>query len=220
MKRNKKLQKYADESLAKYGNEEFLQKMKFAVSQNKQKKRNKKFLYPVLGGIGATVAVVALVCVLLFVPIGETGSSDGGWGFQAASQGASVSKKTTVEELNDSTAGIKFSAENVDSINKAKDKRNKETLYFTLEYSFNDGSDTVKLLIDVSPNFKYVSGKSFDKLEVVNGYKVNYIETVADDGFTASAHIVTPSEEVFIEYSGGGNEGQSDFLSVLESILQ
>lgn len=227
MKRDRKLQKYIDENLSEYRNDTFLVQLKSNLSPiNTQTKRRGNRLYWTIAGATCVVMAIILVSIFVIAPlIKENGDKDTAQPSKYYSYANRTEITASVTELNGVVNDIEFSEENLVEVRKVTDTFYNETLYYTVNYSLNDGLDIFRIVIDVNTEYEYDFGnKPYNKFCDVNGYEIAYLEICEEGdgiyGFTGKAEIKNTSESIYIEYDGISLEQESNFIINLCNIIE
>lgn len=227
MKRDRKLQKYIDENLSEYRNDTFLEQLKSDLSPiNTPTRRRNNRLYWTIAGATCVVMAIILVSVFVIAPlIKENGDKDTAQPSKYYSYANRTEITASVTELNGVVNDIEFSEENLVEVRKVIDTFYNETLYYTVNYSLNDGMDIFRIVIDVNTEYEYDFGnKPYNKFCDVNGYEIAYLEICEEGdgiyGFTGKAEIKNTSESIYIEYDGISLEQESNFIINLCNIIK
>lgn len=227
MKRDRKLQKYIDENLSEYRNDTFLVQLKSNLSPiNTQTKRRGNRLYWTIAGATCVVMAIILVSIFVIAPlIKENGDKDTAQPSKYYSYANRTEITASVTELNGVVNDIEFSEENLVEVRKVTDTFYNETLYYTVNYSLNDGLDIFRIVIDVNTEYEYDFGnKPYNKFCDVNGYEIAYLEICEEGdgiyGFTGKAEIKNTSESIYIEYDGISLEQESNFIINIYNIIK
>lgn len=227
MKKNKKLQKYVNDSMKEYYNESFLEQLKknLLLENLPDKQRGGRF-YFMIAGAACVVLILILASIFLFTPFksdnNDLYSNESTKFYSYANR---IEIKASFTELNSILNEIYFSENNIIGVSKIEDTVYNETLYYVIRYEFNDGLDIIKIIVDVNKDFEYDFGnKLYNRLSEVNGCDIAYLEVCEeeDDGiycFTGRAEITSISEQVYIEYEGISTERASNFLICIEKII-
>lgn len=227
MKRDRKLQKYIDENLSEYRNDTFLEQLKSDLSPiNTPTRRRNNRLYWTIAGATCVVMAIILVSVFAIAPlIKENGDKDTAQPSKYYSYANRTEITVSVTELNGVVNDIEFSEENLVEVRKVTDTFYNETLYYTVNYSLNDGLDIFRIIIDVNTEYEYDFGnKPYNKFCDVNGYEIAYLEICEEGdgiyGFTGKAEIKNTSESIYIEYDGISLEQESNFIINIYNIIK
>ena len=227
MKRDRKLQKYIDENLSEYRNDTFLEQLKSDLSPiNTPTRRRSNRLYWTIAGATCVVMAIILVSIFVIAPlIKENGDKDTAQPSKYYSYANRTEITVSVTELNGVVNDIEFSEENLVEVRKVTDTFYNETLYYTVNYSLNDGLDIFRIIIDVNTEYEYDFGnKPYNKFCDVNGYEIAYLEICEEGdgiyGFTGKAEIKNTSESIYIEYDGISLEQESNFIINIYNIIK
>ena len=227
MKRDRKLQKYIDENLSEYRNDTFLEQLKSDLSPiNTPTRRRSNRLYWTIAGATCVVMAIILVSIFVIAPlIKENGDKDTAQPSKYYSYANRTEITVSVTELNGVVNDIEFSEENLVEVRKVTDTFYNETLYYTVNYSLNDGLDIFRIIIDVNTEYEYDFGnKPYNKFCDVNGYEIAYLEICEEGdgiyGFAGKAEIKNTSESIYIEYDGISLEQESNFIINIYNIIK
>lgn len=226
MKKYKKLQKYADDSMSEYKNDAFLERLKSDLFAEKSSvERHGKRFYLMIAAVTCLVVTMILVSVFVFAPLinGESNIDK----TQPPKYYAYENRTecmASVTELNDAVSDIEFSEKDLVEVRKITDNVYNETLYYIVKYELNEGLDVFKIIVDANADFDYDFGnKPYNKFVNVNGFEMAYLEMCDEGdgiyGFTCRAEIKNTKEKIYIEYDGISLEQKSNFLIGISCII-
>lgn len=221
MKRNKKLQEYANQSLKTLNNDEFLNVLKERIEIKKTEHHKRKQLRnPVLiGSVAIIVVVVTFLCVFL---IGSPDIEDPNK--KQYLQANQESSESTIIDLNFATDNLDLVIDLEFSVSKIIDSKYDEILYYSICYSNEETLDTVQLYVVVNKEYDFIFDHAeYDKENDISGQKLNYIESCSFEDeiyyFSAYGEIITQSEKIYIEYNGVSFEENSNFILIINQLL-
>ena len=242
MRKDKRLQEYANKSMEQYNNPEIFEQLKQHIKPKEKKeawyeKISRRTWYAV-GGSFATVAIVAIVllCVFLIEPsilsphdtnttpnatdnptdIPTTPPKKEYFGYNET--------KSSIIEINQYTQKLDYSEKNNIYVNKYIDIKYGDILYFSMGYYNEENLDNVVLNVVTNQDYNYVflDSTNWNKT-TYRGYELVYNESFEEDEgtyfFTVYAILKTDKENIEIRYEGVSLEETSNFISALDQIF-
>lgn len=234
MKKDKRLQEYANKSTEKYNSPDILAELKQHIQPQEKwyEKLPKKTWYAVGGSLVSAIVVVVLLCVFLIKPdiiIPDTGDSN-----LSGGSGESIKKEyfydgqstdVMVDEINQATFIFDYKNEHVLSASKHCDVEYQDTLFYRIEYYNEETFETFRINIVTNEGYDY----EFQEITPLwqdatyKGYQLLYREQCTEeDGlyyFKIDAILETDKEDIAIYYEGISLEETSNLLSVLDQIF-
>ena len=242
MKKDKRLQEYANKSMEQYNNPEIFEQLKQHIKPKEKKEAwyeriSRKTWYAV-GGSFATVAIVAVVllCVFLIEPgilsLHDTNTTPNAtdnptdipttppkkeyFGFNEAN--------SSITEINQYTQKLDYSEEDNINVKKYIDSQYGDILYFSLKYYYEETIEEVILNVVTNEDYEYdFKDTTGWKQTKYRGFDLSYEEvSVEEDGlyfFTVYAILKTDKENIEIRYEGVSLEETSNFTSALDQIF-
>lgn len=235
MKKDKRLQEYANKSTERYNSPDILAGLKQHIQPQEKwyEKLPKKTWYAVGGSLAsAIVVVVVLLCVFLIKPniiTPDTGDSNlsGGTGESEKKEYFydGQSADVMVDEINQATLIFDYKNKNIKSATKHFDEKYHDTLFYCIECYNEETVDFFRIHIVTNEDYDY----EFQEITPLwqdatyKGYQLLYREQCTEeDGlycFRIDAILETDKEDIAIYYEGISLEETSNFLSVLDQIF-
>lgn len=242
MKKDKRLQEYANKSMEQYNNPEIFEQLKQHIKPKEKKeawyeKISRKTWYAV-GGSFATVAIVAVVllCVFLIEPgilsLHDTNTTPNATDNPTDIPTTPPKKEyfgynetnSSITEINQYTQKLDYSEKNNIYVNKYIDIKYGDILYFSLKYYYEETIEEVILNVVTNEDYEYEFKDTTGwKQTKYRGFDLSYKEvSVEEDGlyfFTVYAILKTDKENIEIRYEGVSLEETSNFISALDQIF-
>ncbi|GEM_PF-2879344 len=224
MKRDKELEKYADEQLSLLRDDAFLESLKSKRKQNaKNQKMHKKSIIVLSAAVCAATMVIVLLCVFLINPSANNGTHEQGDSkYYAQENQKTVS--SSVEEVNDAVEHITINNLNGIMISKVVDAYYNETLYYVIIYNDDSTMESITIFVVVNDDYTLpfpIVGTRIN--ETVADYSVSYTERYTEDDnlfyVDTEGEIFTEKERVYVEYSGVDFERKNNFLAYLSNVI-
>lgn len=221
MKRNKKIQKYVDESMGTLKNDTFINLLKKKLSKPKQKIKGSA-VYAVLAGATST-CVIIIVLLSLFILTPTVNDTEKPQNIFYAENMAT--RKSSVTELNAATKHIDFVQSPDMTVTRVDDSLYDEILYFNVALSNSDTLESVKICVKKQRGADYTFVHNpYDKVAKIDGYIMNYVEECTSDEnsylFQSKGEIDTGDEIIYIQYKGIGAKEKSGFIACLNRIFK
>lgn len=222
VKKYKKLQQYANESLSSLRDDGFLQEIK--VKSNVQnKKLSQKSIFIISASI-CTLVLIVVLCVVLINPAstGE-GQNHNEHKYYLLENQATMS--STIDEFNIFVKDFSVKDQTGILINKVVDKYYEELLYFVVIINNDETMESVSLFVVVNDEYTLpfaVVGEINN--DFVEGYRISYSESFTEEDelfyVYSVGEIFTEHEKVFVEYNGVDIEKKNNFLVYLSQVIQ
>ena len=243
MKKDKRLQEYANKSMEQYNNPEIFEQLKQHIKPKEKKeawyeKISRKTWYAV-GGSFATVAIVAVVllCVFLIEP-GILSLHDTNTTPNATDNptdiptippkkeyfGNVLSANSSITTANQQTEFLDLTEIDLVYVVAHRDSHYGDILYFSMGYYNEETLDNVVLNVVTNQDYNYVflDSTNWNKT-TYRGYELVYNESFEEDEgtyfFTVNAILQTDKEDIEIYYEGVSLEETSNFISALDQIF-
>lgn len=239
---NRKLKKYAEKQSTQFRNEDFLEELK--VRQREEKNwhgfLNKRVVsLSVSLSIAIITLTVALLCVLFNKPTTQNMDGKPQVSLQIdpvndeppneivqPKEYLSDNRISVDSDLNEMNGDLNdFSFVAGEDIKKYIDKEYNEILYYYFNYTSDDELSSIEFKICVNPDYKMVGAdKEYDNEGTVASQEIQYSETVKCEDdiyfFTESGKIMTDQEIILIDAEIIGLEENSNFIEILNEIIQ
>lgn len=243
MKKDKRLQEYANKSMEQYNNPEIFEQLKQHIKPKEKKeawyeKISRRTWYAV-GGSFATVAIVAVVllCVFLIEPdilsLHDTNTTpnatDNPTDIPTTPPkkeyfGNVISANSSIAKANQHTEFLDLTENNIVYVKEHTDSQYGDILYFSLKYYYEETIEEVILNVVTNEDYEYEFKDTTGwKQTKYRGFDLSYEEvSVEEDGlyfFTVNAILKTDKEKIEIRYEGVSLEETSNFISALDQIF-
>lgn len=222
MKRSKKLQKIADESLSRFEDDAFLSELKrrashSGVAEGSQSKKRRLKLAFFSGSSAAVIAAAILLCVFLLPPAGPSGK------FYMEENQKTI--ESSIESLNTDAKDIDFAHLEYAAIKKSYDTVYGDTLFYTLSYYDEEMLDEIFVTVVTNSAYTYqFKHEDYVCSAEIASHELRYHEDVSADGeiyfYKVLGEIQTRSETIYIDYEGVGFEPENRFLKQLSLLIR
>lgn len=235
MKKDKKLQGYANESTERYNSPNILAELKQHIQPQEKwyEKMPKKTWYAVGGSLAsAIVVVVVLLCVFLIKPNmvspdvgnGDSNSSGTTTDIPRVYYYSGKNEAVALDSINKTTSIFDFEEINLQYCQRHIDDEYNETLFYRIEYYNEETLNFFRMNIVTNEDYQYpFQDTSLWVSTTYRGQQLYYFERIVEkEGlytYEINAILSTESEKIDIYYSGIGLEETSNFLSVLDQIF-
>lgn len=235
MKKDKRLQEYANESTGQYNSPKILAELKQHIQPKEMwyEKFPKKTWYAVGGSLAsALVVVVVLLCVFLIKPNivspgGGDSNTDGGSAGSIKKEYFydGQSEDVTVDEINQATLIFDYKNENIEKANKHFDEVYHDTLFYCIEYLNKETFEFIRVNVVTNEDYDYEFNDITSSWQntTYKGYQLSYDEQCTEEEglyyFKVDAILKTDKEDIAIYYEGIGLEETSNFLSALDQVF-
>ena len=240
MKKDKRLQEYANKSMEQYNSPEIFEELKQRIKPEEAwyEKISRKTWYAI-GGSFATVAVVVVVllCVFLIEP-GILSKSDTNPTPNVSDNPSNIpvvppkkeyfgnvlSANSSIQKTNQHTKYLDLAENNIVYVKEHTDSQWGDILYFSVKYTFEETAEDVVLNVVTNEDYDYEFKDATIWTQTTYGtFELLYEEIfIEEDGiyfFTINAILKTDNEDIAIKYEGVSFEETSNFLSALEQVF-
>lgn len=243
MRKDKRLQEYANKSMEQYNNPEIFEQLKQHIKPKEKKEAwyeriSRKTWYAV-GGSFATVAIVAVVllCVFLIEPgilsLHDTNTTPNATDNPTDIPTATPKKEyfgyilvgnSSTQKVNQYTEALDLTEIDLVYVKEHTDSHYGDILYFSMGYYNEETLDNVVLNVVTNQDYNYVflDSTNWNKT-TYRGYELVYNEAFEEDEgiyfFTVNAILKTDKENITIYYEGVSLEETSNFISALDQIF-
>ena len=240
MKKDKRLQEYANKTMEQYNDPKILEQLKQYIKPKKawHEKIPRKSWYAI-GGSFATVAIVAVVllCVFLIEPVAlptndtnpTPNVSDNPSDTPVIPPkkeyfGNVLSANSSIQKVNQYTANLDLTENNIAYVKKHTDSQYGDILYFSLRYVYEETIEEIVLNVVTNEDYEYDFKDATNWTQTTyKDFELLYEEKVTEeDGlyfFTVNAILKTDKEDIAIKYEGVGLEETSNFLLALDQVF-
>lgn len=226
MRRNKKMEQIANQSMEHLKNDEFLSSLVGESPKVEKKKFNTQVFQK---GIAA---VCAALLILVALPIGIFFGTQGAKNPTDDIKYAGNDERTavsTLEELNNALQGAILRVENPTTVTRRYDSVSNHDLYYVVNYSNDETFEAVTIVVITNPNYEYAFDNPqalvpLKKTADMNGLSMRYRETAEiDEGiyFIDSEGYIECTERIHITYTGiSFEENTSNFLPQIRNMIK
>jgi len=221
MKKDKRLQTFANQSLSEFHNEDILNELKTinkASMDLKQKKRNKR---KVIFGTSIATVAVAMVTIfsLIFVPFFNNPKVEKNYNV-----GNQVTVESELNSLNLELSQFVFVLDSEVSIFKVEDKYYDETLYYYFNITYDSG-DVLDVIVITNEEYEFSFDHSYDNNVDMGVFSMAYTEKyemLDSDMFYVETFgaIENYKEKIYLSYSGIVFEEKSSFVEKITQIIE
>lgn len=226
MRRNKKMERIANQSMEHLKNDEFLSSLVGATPKVEKKKFNVHVFQKSIAAICA--ALLILVALPIGIFFGTQGSNNPADDIKYAGENER-SAASSLEELNNAMQGAILTIGNPTSVILKYDSVSNHDLYYIVSYSNDETFEAVTIVVITNPKFEY----TFDNPQAlvplkntadINGLSMRYRETAEiDEGiyFIDSEGYIECTERIHITYTGiSFEENGSNFLPLIRNMIK
>ena len=243
MKKDKRLQEYANKSMEQYNNPEIFEQLKQHIKPKEKKeawyeKISRRTWYAV-GGSFATVAIVAIVllCVFLIEPSilspHDTNTTPNATDNPTDIPTTPPKKEyfgdvlvgsSSIQNVNQYTEALDLTENKLAYVKEHTDSHYGDILYFSIRYDNEETIEDIVLNVVTNEDYEYEFKDTTGWTQIeYKGFNLSYKDVfVEEDGlyfFTVNAILQTDKEDIAIYYEGVSLEETSNFISALDQIF-
>lgn len=226
MRKNKKMERIANQSMEHLKNDEFLSSLVGETPKVEKKKFNTHVFQKSIAAVCA--ALLILVALPIGIFFGTQGTKNPTDDFEYAGENERTAV-STLEELNNAMQGATLTVENLTTVARRYDSVSNHDLYYIVSYSNDETFEAVTIVVITNPKYEYTFDNPqalvpLNKTADMNGLSMRYRETAEiDEGiyFIDSEGYIECSERIHITYTGiSFEENTSNFLPLTRNMIK
>lgn len=217
MKRNKKLERIAESSMAKYSNSNVKYELKKIVVEKYEKKRISIPKPVFFASLATAMTIIIVVSLIAFLPRKTEIPQERNY-----ADAEIVSYKATYEDIKKEMSHVEFAFPEDAMILRLADSEYNDTLYYYVSFNTDEGDEYV-IRVVTNPDYVFNFNRTFSEQTTLCGYEFDYYETFKFDGVyydrTAYGILQTEKEKIYVKYYGFGFDESSAFVENLQKII-
>lgn len=218
MRTNKKLQSYVDKSMKVNENQDFINKAKTQINENKnnaQRRYKKKNIFIFASCL---TVVVIIIAIILLVPKNNEQPEKI---YYADNE---IVEKSSIEQLNKELKGFSFSNELDVKINRTYDKVYNDSLEYILEYQDDDTFESIEFNIIVNDNYNSpLQKKQYESKQQYKEFELLYNKSVEiEDGIYfihIDAKVIINDIDLYLSYEVLSDISEDGLIVLLDKCL-
>lgn len=226
MRKNKKMERIANQSMEHLKNDEFLSSIVGETPTVEKKKFNTHVFQKSIAAVCA--ALLILVALPIGIFFGTQGAKNPTDDIKYAGDGERTAV-STLEELKNAMQGATLTVENPTTVTRRYDSVSNHDLYYVVSYSNDETFEAVTIVVITNPKYEYAFDNPqalvpLNKTADMNGLSMRYRETAEiDEGiyFIDSEGYIECKERIHITYTGiSFEENTSNFLPLIRNMIK
>lgn len=226
MRKNKKMEQIANQSMEHLKNDEFLNSLVGETPKSEKKKFNVRVFQKTIAAVCAALLIVVGLPIGIFFGTQGTKNPTDDIKYAGENERTAVS---TLEELNNAMQGATLTIGNPTAVTRKYDSVSNYDLYYVVNYSNEDTFEAVTIVIITNPKYKYTFDNPqalvpLQKTADINGLSMRYRETAEiDEGisFIESEGYIECTERIHITYTGiSFEENTSNFIPLITGMIK